>query len=52
MSLQRWTICLVRGHRWTRIAYPGSEGTGIFLRCRTCRFENHDAGMIARPTGF
>ena len=26
MSLKRWTLCLLRGHRWARTPYPGSEG--------------------------
>lgn len=51
MSLKRWTLCLLRGHRWNRISYPGSEGEGHYLRCRSCRYENHDAGIGVRPTG-
>ena len=52
MSIKRWTVCLVRGHRWARTPYLGSEGAPdvFFLRCMYCRFENHD-GAGVRPTG-
>ncbi len=50
MSLKRWTLCLLRGHRWARIPYGGNEdGDTFFLRCLTCGFENHDAAMPGRP---
>ena len=51
MSLKRWTLCLLRGHRWARTPYPGSEGAGYFIRCMSCGFENHDAAMPGRPSG-
>jgi len=50
MNLTRWTLCLLRGHRWVTVPYPGSEGTGYFLRCTSCRYENHK-GTSVRPTG-
>jgi hypothetical protein len=51
MSLKRWTLCLLRGHVWARTPYPGGEDTGFFLRCLSCRYENHNAGIGVRPTG-
>ena len=51
MSLKRWTVCLLRGHRWARTPYPGGEDTGFFLRCLYCRYENHNAAMPGRPVG-
>ncbi len=52
MSVKRWTLCLLRGHRWARIPYGGNDdGNTFFLRCRSCGFENHDAGMLGRPSG-
>ena len=51
MSVKRWTLCLLRGHRWARIAYEGSDGAGSFLRCRSCGYENHNAEMLGRPSG-
>ena len=50
MSIKRWTVCLVRGHRWAKISYPGSEGSGYFARCRFCDYENHNLYSV-RPTG-
>ena len=52
MSIKRWTLCLIRGHRWARISYPGSEGApdAFFLRCMSCGYENHK-GASVRPTG-
>jgi hypothetical protein len=49
MSLKRWTLCLLRGHRWARTAYPDSEGTAYFVRCTACGHENHNAAMPGRP---
>ena len=50
MNIKRWTLCLMRGHRWARTPYPGSEGTGYFVRCLSCRYENHNTGTL-RATG-
>ncbi len=50
MNLKRWTLCLVRGHRWLRTPYPESAGQSYFVRCRSCGFENHN-GMGVRATG-
>jgi len=52
MSVKRWTLCLLRGHRWARIPYEGSEGTAYFIRCQSCRYENHHAAMPGRPNLF
>jgi hypothetical protein len=52
MSVKRWTLCLLRGHRWARIPYPGSEGAGYYIRCLSCGFENHNAEMPGRPNLF
>jgi hypothetical protein len=53
MRVKRWTLCLMRGHRWARTPYPEAEGeqTAYFLRCMSCKYENHNAGMGVRPTG-
>ena len=52
MNVKRWTVCLLRGHRWGRIPYPGNDdGDEFFLRCTSCRYENHDAAMPGRPSG-
>ncbi len=52
MSLKRWTLCLLRGHKWARIPYGGNDdGDTFFLRCRVCGFENHNAAMPGRPSG-
>ena len=51
MNIKRWTLCLMRGHRWNTVSYPDSEGTGHFLRCRSCGYENHK-GTSVRPTGI
>ena len=50
MSIKRWTVCLLRGHRWARTPYPGSEGSGYFVRCRYCKYENHNDYSV-RATG-
>ena len=50
MNVKRWTLCLMRGHRWATTPYPDSEGASYFLRCMSCRFENHN-GTSIRPTG-
>ena len=50
VSLKRWTLCLVRGHRWARIPYAGNDdGDVFFLRCLSCGYENHNAAMPGRP---
>ena len=49
--LNRLTICLVPGHKWAKIDYPGSEGAGHFLRCLRCGKEYH-GGSSVRPTGL
>jgi hypothetical protein len=51
MNWKRWTICLLRGHKWNRIAYNPHDDSGHFLRCRVCSFENHEGASI-RPTGM
>ena len=51
MNLKRWTLCLLRGHRWARTPYEGSEGSEYFVRCLACRYENHNAAMPGRPSG-
>ena len=51
MNVKRWTLCLLRGHRWARTAYPGADGPdAYFVRCTSCLYENHN-GMGVRPTG-
>jgi len=50
MSLRRWTVCLLRGHKWMTMTYPDSDGEGHYLKCRVCTFENHH-GTSIRPTG-
>ena len=51
MNVKRWTLCLLRGHRWVKTPYPGSEGPeSFFVRCTSCRHENHN-GMGVRATG-
>lgn len=47
--LMRLTVCKVAGHKWARIAYPGSEGAGYFLRCSRCGKERHGGGVSIRP---
>jgi len=52
VNVKRWTLCLVRGHHWARVPYPGNdEGDQFFLRCMSCRYENHNAAMPGRPFG-
>ncbi|MCW2711533.1 MAG: hypothetical protein JWQ67_2214 [Marmoricola sp.] len=51
MNARRWTVCLLRGHKWNRIPYGDHDDSGHFLRCRTCWFENHE-GTGIRPTGI
>ncbi len=50
VNLKRWSICLVRGHKWLRVPYDSHEDTGYFVRCRVCGHENHD--VYHRPTGI
>ena len=50
MNVKRWTICLVRSHRWTNISYGDHDDSGFFQRCLTCDYENHK-GAGVRPTG-
>ena len=52
--LKRWTVCLLRGHRWVTVAYPADNdgaSDARFLRCTTCGHENHK-GTSVRPTGL
>ena len=50
-QLTRWTVCLVRSHQWSKIAYPGDgeERGGFFLRCLRCGYEKHDIGTSVKP---
>jgi hypothetical protein len=50
MNVKRWTICLLLGHKWLKVPYAGHEDTGFFVRCRVCRYENHNVGN--RPGGI
>ena len=49
MNSKRWTVCLLRSHKWAKVPYPavGDERTGTFLRCTRCGHENHEPA-----TGF
>ncbi len=49
--LKRWTVCLVMGHKWTKIAYNEHDDSGTFVRCLRCGHENH-SGSSVRPTGI
>ena len=50
MSAKRLT-CLFTGHKWSKVGYPGSEGTGHYLKCRRCRHEDHKrSGSSILPT--
>lgn len=49
MALKRWTVCLLIGHHWNKIAYGDHDDSGHFLRCARCGHENH-AGTSVRPT--
>jgi hypothetical protein len=52
VNAKRWTLCLIRGHRWARTPYAGNDdGDQFFLRCTSCRYENHNAAMPGRPSG-
>ena len=46
---KRWTICLLRGHKWNKVPYNEFDDSGFFLRCRICGHENHE-GTSVRPT--
>lgn len=49
-SLKRFTVCVLAGHKWAKIAYPpGADGeaAGTFLRCQRCGKENHEVGTVA-----
>ena len=48
VNLERWTICLIRGHKWDKVPYVGHEDTGSFLRCGACSYERHNVGVSAR----
>lgn len=53
-NLKRFTTCKLAGHDWIKVAYPpGADGErpGMFLRCRRCAKEDHDAGSVARGPG-
>jgi hypothetical protein len=51
MNVKRWTLCLLRGHRWARTPYPGTDSAdSFFVRCTSCHHENHN-GMGVRATG-
>jgi hypothetical protein len=45
---ERWTICLLRGQKWTKVAYDAHDDSGFF-RCRVCGHVNH-GGTSVRPT--
>ena len=49
--LKRVTVCKLANHKWAKIAYPGSEGAGYFLRCLRCGKERH-GGTSVRPTAI
>jgi hypothetical protein len=38
--LKRYTICKVMNHKWVKVEYPGSEGSGFFLKCQRCGKEH------------
>ena len=45
-NVKRFTVCMLAGHKWGRIAYQPHEGdSGYFLRCRRCGKEMHDLQM-------
>jgi hypothetical protein len=44
--LKRYTICKVADHKWAKAEYPGSEGSGYFLRCLRCGKENHPGAAV------
>src|SRR6478735_1291590 len=45
-NVKRFTVCIVAGHKWGRIAYQPHEGDrGCFLRCSCCGKEMHDLQM-------
>jgi hypothetical protein len=53
-NLKRFTVCKLAGHKWLRIGYPAGpdgEASGVFLRCRRCDKEDHNAGTVARGAG-
>jgi hypothetical protein len=53
-NLKRFTVCKLAGHKWVRIGYPpgpDGEASGVFLRCRRCDKEDHNAGTVARGAG-
>ena len=50
MSVKRWTLCLLRGHRWGRVPY-NTDGDAYYIRCISCGYENHNAAMPGRPFG-
>jgi hypothetical protein len=53
MSVKRWTLCLMRGHRWARTPYEGNtDGDTYFIRCMVCGFENHNPPILGRPSGM
>lgn len=52
--LKQWTLCKLFDHKWQKISYPvGRDGerAGMYLRCRRCHKEDHDAGSVARGGG-
>ena len=51
MNIKRWTICLLRDHKWNRIPYGDHDDSGFFVRCARCGHENHE-GVGIRPTGI
>lgn len=42
-----YLLCLVIGHRYESLRYPGSPD-GYFLRCRRCHHERDDTGTETR----
>lgn len=47
---KRWTICLLRGHGYDRVAYSPHSDSGFYRRCRRCGHEDHSGGSVM-PTG-
>jgi hypothetical protein len=45
MNAKRWTVCLLRGHKWNRI---DQDDSGHFIRCRTCWFTSTEGIGIVK----
>jgi hypothetical protein len=46
---KRWTICLLRGHGYDRVAYSPHSDSGYFRRCRRCGHEDHGGTSVMPP---